>query len=93
MDEQLHNSVAQMPQQVYQRLVTASETGKWPDGVRLTFEQREHCLQLVLLWQALHNQTPQHMTLAKGGELVMKSKTQLKQELAEETSIIRLKLD
>ena len=72
--------IAAMTPEVYQRLVTAVETGKWADGVALTPEQKENSLQLVLLWQARHNDNPQHMSVAKGGEMVTKSKKQLKEE-------------
>lgn len=76
----LDEMIAAMTPEVYQRLVTAVETGKWADGVALTTEQKENSLQLVLLWQARHNEDPQHMTVGKGGELVVKSKKQLKEE-------------
>ncbi|MCX8955899.1 YeaC family protein [Erwinia psidii] len=76
----LDEMIAAMTPDVYQRLVTAVETGKWADGVALTPEQKENSLQLVLLWQAHHNEHPQHMTVGKGGELVVKSKKQLKEE-------------
>lgn len=72
--------IASMTPEVYQRLATAVETGKWADGVALTAEQKENSLQLVLLWQARHNDYPQHMSVAKGGEIVTKSKKQLKEE-------------
>ena len=63
---------------VYQRLATAVELGKWPDGVALTAEQKENCLQLVMLWQARYNVDAQHMTIDTNGQMVMKSKQQLK---------------
>ena len=44
--EQVINS---MTPDIYQRLVTAVELGKWPDGVALTAEQKENSLQLVTL--------------------------------------------
>lgn len=72
--------IASMTPEVYQRLATAVETGKWADGVALNAEQKENSLQLVLLWQARHNDNPQHMSVAKGGEIVTKSKKQLKEE-------------
>ena len=37
--EQVINS---MTPDIYQRLVTAVELGKWPDGVALTAEQKEN---------------------------------------------------
>ena len=69
-----------MTPEVYQRLATAVELGKWPDGVALTPEQKENSLQLVMLWQSRHNVQAQHMTIDTNGQMVMKSKQQLKVE-------------
>ncbi|MCS2147761.1 YeaC family protein [Scandinavium manionii] len=69
-----------MTEDVYQRLATAVELGKWPDGVALTPEQKENCLQLVMLWQARYNTDAQHMTIDTQGQMVMKSKQQLKED-------------
>jgi hypothetical protein len=69
-----------MTEDVYQRLATAVELGKWPDGVALTPEQKENCLQLVMLWQARYNTEAQHMTIDTKGQMVMKSKQQLKED-------------
>ncbi|MEF3091455.1 YeaC family protein [Raoultella sp. WB_B2P2-3] len=69
-----------MTPEVYQRLATAVELGKWPDGVALTPEQKENSLQLVMLWQARHNVQAQHMTIDTNGQMVMKSKQELKVE-------------
>jgi uncharacterized protein YeaC (DUF1315 family) len=35
-------------------LKRAVELGKWPDGRRLTDEQRETCMHAVLLWEMKH---------------------------------------
>lgn len=72
--------ISSMTPEVYQRLSTAVELGKWPDGVALTPEQKENSLQLVMLWQARHNTDAQHMTIDTQGQMVMKSKQQLKEE-------------
>jgi uncharacterized protein YeaC (DUF1315 family) len=69
-----------MTEEVYQRLATSVELGKWPDGVALTPEQKENCLQLVMLWQARNNTDAQHMTIDTQGQMVMKSKQQLKED-------------
>ncbi|WP_312273084.1 YeaC family protein [Pseudescherichia sp.] len=76
----INELVASMTPEVYQRLATAVETGKWPDGVALTPEQKENSMQLVMLWQARHNTDAQHMTIDTNGQMVMKSKQQLKEE-------------
>ena len=73
----LDDIINSMTPEVYQRLSTAVELGKWPDGVALTEEQKENCLQLVMLWQARHNTEAQHIT---NGQMVMKSKQQLKED-------------
>ena len=39
-----------MTPDMYQRLKTAVELGKWPDGRQLTPEQRQHSLQAVIAW-------------------------------------------
>ncbi|GKK48203.1 TPA: DUF1315 family protein [Klebsiella pneumoniae] len=72
--------IESMTPEVYQRLATAVELGKWPDGVALTPEQKENSLQLVMLWQARYNTDAQHMTIDTSGQMVMKSKQQLKED-------------
>lgn len=72
--------IASMTQELYQRLATAVELGKWPDGVALTPEQKENSMQLVMLWQARNNTDAQHMTIDTNGQMVMKSKQQLKED-------------
>ena len=76
----LDEMLAAMTPEIYQRLATAVELGKWPDGVALTPEQKENSLQLVMLWQSRHNTDAQHMTINTEGQMVMKSKQQLKAE-------------
>jgi len=76
----LDEMLAAMTPEIYQRLATAVELGKWPDGVALTAEQKENSLQLVMLWQSRHNTQAQHMTIDTEGQMVMKSKQQLKAE-------------
>ncbi|WP_158784908.1 YeaC family protein [Pantoea sp. BAV 3049] len=90
---ELDEMIAAMTPEVYQRLVTAVETGKWADGVALTPEQKENSLQLVMLWQARHNEQPQHMSVGKGGEMVMKTKKQLKEEFGiEDDNVTHIRL-
>ena len=67
----LDDIINSMTLEVYQRLSTAVELGKWPDGVTLTEEQKENCLQLVMLWQARHNTEAQHMTIDTNGQMVI----------------------
>ncbi len=85
--------VSAMPREVYERLKAAVETGKWPDGTPLTEEQRESSLQTIMLYQSKHLDSDQHMTVNASGEIVHKSRQQLKQELSEQNAIARFKQD
>ena len=76
----IDDMISGMTPEIYQRLVTAVELGKWPDGVALTPEQKENSLQLVMLWQARNNTDAQHMTIDTQGQMVMKSKRELKED-------------
>ncbi|WP_192456883.1 YeaC family protein [Musicola keenii] len=87
---QIDDLISVMTPEIYQRLVTAVELGKWPDGVVLSVEQKENALQAVMLWQSRHNREADHMTINTQGEIEMKSKQELKQRFAGET-IARLK--
>ena len=40
---------------VYQNLRRAIELGKWPDGRRVTDEQRRTCLEAVIYYEQTHN--------------------------------------
>ena len=76
--------IAAMTPEIYQRLVQAVELGKWPDGVALTPEQKKNSLQAVMLWQSMNNVDPQHMSIGTDGQIVMKSKQELKQQFVAE---------
>ena len=42
---------------IVERLKTAVEIGKWPNGVALTQEQRQICMQAVIAWE--HQNLPE----------------------------------
>ncbi len=46
--------VAGMTPEIHQNLKTAVELGKWPNGERLSDEQKEHCLQAVIAYDELY---------------------------------------
>ncbi|WP_456296963.1 DUF1315 family protein [Vibrio sp. AK197] len=75
--EQLINSITP---EVYERLVYAVETGTWPEGTPLSQQQRDSCMQAVMLYQSKHNSQAQHMTIGQGGDVVFKSKAELKKQ-------------
>lgn len=48
------DTLAALTPELVERFRTAIETGKWPNGIALTPEQRKTCLQAVLLWEHQH---------------------------------------
>ena len=66
--------LAAMTPDVYARLRQAVETGKWPDGTVLSEEQRDSCMQAVLLYQSKIEKSSEHMTINAQGEIVQKNK-------------------
>ncbi|MFA0085949.1 YeaC family protein [Vibrio sp. E150_011] len=88
--EQLLNA---MTPDVYDRLIYACETGRWPEGAALSQEQKDSCMQAVMLYQSKHNVDPQHMSVAAGGEISFKSKSELKKQFsADQADIVRMKV-
>ncbi|EEQ17739.1 hypothetical protein yinte0001_19190 [Yersinia intermedia ATCC 29909] len=87
---ELEDLISVMTPEIYQRLMQAVELGKWPDGVALTPEQKENSLQMVMLWQARHNEDAQHMSIGTDGQIVMKTKQELKQQFSQPT-LVKLK--
>ncbi|MCX9105103.1 YeaC family protein [Aeromonas veronii] len=86
-------AIRQMPEEVYERLKTAVELGKWPDGKPLTDEQKATSLQAVIAWQAMHLDNPEHMNIGRDGEIVIKSKSELKRQYRDEEEIVRVDLN
>jgi uncharacterized protein YeaC (DUF1315 family) len=84
--------LAAMTPDVYDRLTYACETGKWPEGAVLSQEQRNSCMQAVMLYQSKHNVNPEHMSIAAGGEIAFKSKSELKKQFqGDQSDIVRVK--
>ena len=52
--ESFEQLLASVTPDIHQQLRTAIELGRWPNGERLTAEQKENSLQLVIDWKALH---------------------------------------
>ncbi|CUS49022.1 MAG: hypothetical protein HLUCCO02_03175 [Idiomarinaceae bacterium HL-53] len=70
-----------MTPEIYERMVVAVETGRWPDGQKLTEAQLENSMQLVMMYQKHFLDQDEHFSINKKGELVFKSKRDLKEEL------------
>lgn len=46
--------ISSMTPDIYQRLLRAMESGKWPDGKKLTAEQRANAMQAIIAWGEQH---------------------------------------
>ena len=46
--------------EIYQSLKLAVEIGKWPDGRKLSAEQKELCLQAMIAYELKHLPADQH---------------------------------
>ena len=44
--------IGQLTPEIYSNMKRAVELGRWPDGRRVTPEQRETCMQAVIAWEA-----------------------------------------
>lgn len=44
--------IGQITPEIYQNLKCSLELGKWPNGIALTQEQKESCLQAIIAWEA-----------------------------------------
>ncbi|MCL1125702.1 YeaC family protein [Shewanella surugensis] len=72
--------IEEMPQEVYERLISAVELGKWEDGTVLSDEQRASTQQVVMLYQAKKLHQTDHFTIGREGQINELSKAQLKKE-------------
>lgn len=89
----LESILEMMDETAYQNLCYAVETGRWQNGTKLTPEQRDICMQAVMIYQSKHNHDAEHMTIAAGGEMHLKSKAELKKVFSEQEDIFRTKVD
>ena len=48
----IEQMLAMLNPEIVDRLRTAVEIGKWPNGVALSAEQRQTCMQAVYAWEA-----------------------------------------
>lgn len=44
--------IGQLTPEIYNNMKRAVEIGRWPDGRKVTPEQRETCMQAVIAWEA-----------------------------------------
>lgn len=70
--------------ELYDKLKTSVETGKWLDGAPLTEEQKAHSLQLVMAYQKEFNVDPEHFTISQKGDIHMVPKKTLREQFSQE---------
>jgi len=94
---QVEQLLSIMSDDIYDKFKQAIETGKWLDGNPLSPEQHETVFQALMLYQAKVEQSQEHMTVGKDGEIVQKTRQQLQQELkqaqSKQINIARFKQD
>ncbi|ABV36922.1 protein of unknown function DUF1315 [Shewanella sediminis HAW-EB3] len=76
----INKMIDEMPQEVYERLKSGVELGKWEDGTVLTQEQRDSTMQLVMLYQARRLDQTDHFTINSEGKMNELTKAQLKKQ-------------
>ncbi|MBU2968630.1 MULTISPECIES: YeaC family protein [unclassified Pseudoalteromonas] len=85
----LEHLISNITPELFERLKYGAATGRWPDGVALSDAQKEQTVQLVMLYQAKVEQSNEQFTISSDGEMVMKSKRELKSQFAEQKEIAR----
>ncbi|ABM24890.1 MULTISPECIES: YeaC family protein [Shewanella] len=81
----INQVIDQMPLEVYERLRSAAELGKWEDGTVLSEAQRESTLQVVMLYQARKLDQTEHFTISANGKINELSKAELKKQFRGES--------
>ncbi|WP_194755669.1 YeaC family protein [Aliidiomarina indica] len=72
---------------IYERMKEAVETGRWPDGQKLTESQRENAMEIVMVYQARRLNQTDHFSIDSKGELVFKTKGDLRRELRDRAGL------
>lgn len=80
--------VDNMSDEMYQRLKSAAETGKWPEGTVVDKEQQASALQIIMAYQSRNLNADEMMTIGTDGYLVNKTKRELKQQFSSSVSAL-----
>ncbi|WP_286267554.1 YeaC family protein [Thalassotalea atypica] len=83
--------VDNLTEEMYLRFKSAVETGKWPEGAPVEQSQRESAMQIVMAYQARRLDMDEIFSVGSNGEIVDKTKSQLRREFKEKDSIARFK--
>lgn len=90
---QFNDLVSSITPETFERLIQAVELGKWPDGVKLSEEQRQHCIQLVMAYQAKYRPSDEAFRIGADGQLVTRSKRAMKADIKGEQTIASFSLN
>lgn len=85
----LLNLVDNMSEDMYVRLKHAAETGRWPEGNKVEEQQQASAVQLVMAYQARRMESDQMLTVGSDGNIVNKTKRELKKEFSDPQNIAR----
>ena len=85
--------VQAMTPETYEKLAEAVATGRWADGNLLSEPQREQSLQLVMAYQAQVLKSEELFTIGADGQMIQKSKAELKKQFDTQSSIARFSHD
>lgn len=67
----LKQIISTMTPEIRDNMARAVEIGRWPDGTRLTDEQRSNTLQAVIAWDAYYgDETDEPFKVQKGGDII-----------------------
>lgn len=85
--------VQAMTPDTYEKLADAVATGRWADGNAMDESQREQSLQLVMAYQAQVLKSEELFTIGADGQMVHKSKAELKKQFDTQPPIARFSHD
>lgn len=80
------NLVENLSEDMYIRLRHAAETGRWPEGTKVDEEQKQSAMQIVMAYQAKKLLSDQMMTVGPDGQIVNKTKRELREQFTPKTS-------
>lgn len=81
--------VNNLSEDMYQRFKSAAETGKWPEGTPVDQAQRDTAMQIVMAYQSKRLKSDEMLTVGADGEIVNKTKRELKEEFTDPNHIAR----
>ena len=81
--------VETMSEDMYLRLKCAAETGKWPEGTVVDQSQRDSALQIIMAYQSRRLNSDEMMSIGPDGQMVVKTKRQLKEKFTDDKVIVR----